>query len=94
MFEIEAAAADRVVLRGRFDAAQEARAKEVFDRISGSCTLDLEELSYISSAGLGLLVALQLRLSRDGEGVTLTNVNPHIRELLRLSGLDQVFAVA
>jgi anti-sigma B factor antagonist len=93
MFEIESRSSDRIVLRGRFDAAQEERAREVLDRVAGSCTLDLEELTYISSAGLGLLVALQLRLSKRGAGVTLAHVNPHIRELLRLSGLDQVFAV-
>jgi len=91
MFEIELESAERIVLRGGFDAAQEERARQLLDQLTGSCTLDLRELSYISSAGLGVLVALHLRLSKRGEAVTLVNVSAHVRELLRLSGLDQVF---
>ena len=94
MLEIELESAERIALRGTFDAAQEESARKVLDRLTGSCTLDLQDLRFISSAGLGLLVALQLRLSKRGEAVTLVNVNAHIRELLRLSGLDQVFLVA
>jgi anti-anti-sigma factor len=93
MFEIELESAERIVLRGTFDAAQEERARQVLDRVTGSCTLDLQELRFISSAGLGLLVALHLRLSKRGEAVTLVNVKSHVRELLKLSGLDQVFPV-
>ncbi len=92
-FEIEGVDSDRLVLRGRFDASRETYAREVFDRIEGSCVLDFEELDYISSAGLGLLVALQLRLDRQGHRVTLANVNPHIQELLRLAGLDSIFSI-
>ncbi|MDX1632418.1 MAG: STAS domain-containing protein [Thermoanaerobaculia bacterium] len=92
-FEIERVEEDRFELRGRFDASREAHVRRVFEEIEGSCVLDFEELSYISSAGLGLLVALQLRLDEEGEGVTLANVNPHIRELLRLAGLDSIFTL-
>lgn len=92
-FEIERVADDRFELRGRFDASREAHVRGVFDQIERSCVLDFEELTYISSAGLGLLVALQLRLDDEGHEVTLTNVNPHIRELLRLAGLDSIFSV-
>lgn len=94
MFEIELESAERIVLRGGFDAAQENVARQVLDQVLGSCTLDLQDLSFISSAGLGLLVALQLRLSKRGEAVTLINVNAQVRQLLRLAGLDQVFRVS
>lgn len=92
-FEIERVDDGRIELRGRFDASRETYAREVFERIEGSCVLDFEELDYISSAGLGLLVALQLRLDREGHRVTLANVNPHIQELLRLAGLDSIFSI-
>ena len=92
-FEIERVDGDRMALRGRFDASRESYAREVFERVEGSCTLDFEELDYISSAGLGLLVALQLRLDEEGHRVTLANVNPHIQELLRLAGLDAIFSI-
>lgn len=92
-FEIEEVDSDRLALRGRFGASRETYARETFDRIEGSCVLDLEELDHISSAGLGLLVALQLRLDRQGHRVTLANVNPHIQELLRLAALDSIFSI-
>ena len=93
MFEIEREGSGRFALRGRFDASKEAHARQVFESIDESCVLDFSELTYVSSAGLGLLVALQLRLDKKGHEVTLTNVNPHIQELLRLAGLDSIFTI-
>ena len=93
MFEIERVDETRVRLRGRFDASQEQTAKRFLDQIESSCVLDFEELTYMSSAGLGLLVALQLRLSREGKEVKLVNLNPHLRELFRISGLDGVMQI-
>ena len=93
MLQFEWEGNDRLLLRGRLDATQEERAREVLDRIESSCTLDLERLSYISSSGLGLLVALQLRLSRRGASVTLDHVGPYVREMLQLAGLEEMFAV-
>ena len=90
MFEIERKAGNRARLAGRFDALQEARARQLFEQLEGPCTLELGELVYVSSVGLGLLLALQQRLAAAG-GVTLSGVNPHIRELLKLAGLDQFF---
>lgn len=93
MFSIEQADDGRLVLSGRFDASQEERAREILDAVEGDCVLDCQELSYISSSGLGLLVALQVRLSKQGQAARLIHVNPHIRELLQLSGLDTVFEI-
>jgi anti-sigma B factor antagonist len=94
MFELERVDSQRIRLKGRFDAAQEARVKDVLDQVPGSVTLDCEELTYISSAGLGVLVATQLRLSKQGGELRLTRVNAHIQELLKLSGLDRVIPVS
>lgn len=93
MFDIERVDDGKLQLRGRFDASRERAAKRVLDRVEGSCTLDCQELTYISSAGLGVLVALQLRLSKHGEELKLVNLNPHIRELFKLSGLDTVILI-
>lgn len=93
MFHIERVDDSKFLLRGRFDASRQQHAKQVLDQIEGSCTLDCEELTYISSAGLGLLVALQMRLSERGEELKLVNLNPHIRELFKLSGLDTVIRI-
>lgn len=93
MFDIERVDNGELRLRGRFDASREPEAKRVLDGIEGSCTLDCQELTYISSAGLGVLVALQMRLSKQGEELKIVKLNPHIREIFRLSGLDTVIRI-
>lgn len=93
MFEIERVDRGTLRLRGRFDAAQAPEARRVLEHIEGSHVLDCEELSYISSAGLGILVGLQLRLSKDDERVQIVNLSPHLRELFELTGLDDVLSI-
>jgi len=93
MFEISRDDDGTVHLQGRFDAAQVAGAKEVFSRIDDSCTVDFGGLSYISSAGLGLLFATQKRLTDRGLELTLVNLNPHIREVFRIAGFDTIFTI-
>jgi anti-anti-sigma factor len=93
MFQITRNADGTVHLHGRFDAAQVTSAKEVFSCIDDSCTVDFTELSYISSAGLGLLFATQKRLVDRGGELTLSNLNPHIREVFRIAGFDNIFRI-
>ena len=93
MFEIKRSDDGTVHLDGRFDAAQVAAAKEVFALIDDSCVVDFAGLSYISSAGLGLLFATQTRLVDREMALTLTNLNPHIREVFRIAGFDNIFTI-
>jgi len=93
MFSIELVAGDRVLLAGRFDASQEEKASQVLRNIQASCVIDFRDVTYISSSGLGLLVALQLRLLKQGASARLVHLSPHIRELFRLSGLDTVLPI-
>ena len=93
MFSINQHADGVVSLEGRFDASQIDAAKTVFDRITTSCTLDFQALDYISSAGLGLLFATQKRLVDAGEALSLTNLNPHIREIFAIAGFDNIFEI-
>jgi anti-anti-sigma factor len=94
MFEIEFCDDERVRLKGRLDASQVDRAGEVLGTINSSCTLDFSELSYISSAGLGLLFATQKRLVDKGDELCLVDLNPHIRELFQLAGFDHIFKIS
>ena len=81
-------------LAGRFDASQTEAAKAVFLKLEAATTLDFAKLDYISSAGLGILLATQKSLSDKGAGLRLINVNGHIRDVFRLSGFDQIFEIA
>lgn len=55
--------------------------------------IDLTELEYIDSTGLGLLVgALKRMRNKDGK-VSLVRPQPQIRKLLDITGLSKVFDI-
>jgi len=93
MLEIEQGGDGNIHLLGRFDAAEVDNARGVFDRIVDSCVVDFDGLTYISSAGLGLLFATQKRLVDGGGALTLVNLNPHIREIFHIAGFDKIFEI-
>jgi anti-sigma B factor antagonist len=93
MFEISMTAEGSVELRGRLDASQVEQTREVLNRIDSSCEVDFGDLTYISSAGLGILFATQKRLVDAGHGLRLVNLNPHIRELFHIGGFDTIFEI-
>ena len=80
-------------LVGRFDASQVAAATPVFERVRDSRAVDFSELTYISSAGLGLLFATQRRLVDAGEGLRLKSLNPHVLEVFKIAGFDRIFDI-
>jgi anti-sigma B factor antagonist len=92
MLEIEQGADGTMALVGRLDAAQAPKAQAALDALSGSARLDFSRLEYVSSAGLGVLLKTQKRLGAAG-GLTLVNVNPHIMDVFRYSGFDQIFRI-
>ena len=93
MFEITHDDDGTVSLHGRLDASQVDNARSVLDQITESCKVDFGDLSYISSAGLGLLFGTQKRLVDGGGGLTLINLSPHIREIFQIAGFDNIFEI-
>lgn len=91
MFEMKRGEDGTIALRGRLDAVQAELLIDVFRRIVTSCTIDLRELDYISSAGLGILFATHKRLVDSGGALRLVNLKPHIRELFGIGGFDKIF---
>lgn len=93
MFEISLDEQGTVVLEGRLDASQCARAQAFLDGLPNPRTVDMGKLDYISSAGLGVLLRTQKRLMPSGGGLRLINVNSHIGDIFRFSGFDQIFDI-
>lgn len=63
------------------DAIQERRAHE-----PGEIVVDLTNVGFVDSIGIGLLVTTHSRLQEEGVSLQLI-VPPRVKELLRLSGL-------
>ena len=93
MFEVKSGKEGEILLTGRFDASQAGKAKTVFEAIEKTTYIDLNELEYISSAGLAILLATQKKLKDSGEQLILLNMNKHIREVFKYAGFDMVFKI-
>lgn len=94
MFDIKFGDQGQVILAGRLDASQEAKAAAVFDGLQEPSVIDMRDLQYISSLGLGILIRTQKRIkARTGGGLKFVNVNRHINELFRFAGFHQIFDV-
>jgi anti-sigma B factor antagonist len=56
--------------------------------------LNLERLDFLDSAGLGELVRTHVAIRARGGQLTLINPAPNVRQLLRMTRVDQVFDIA
>lgn len=93
MFDIRTGEGNAIVLRGRLDAAQAAKALQTLDALEHSVVADIAGLDYISSAGIGVLVKTQLRLQARGHAMKLTNPQARVRAVIHYAGLDQLFGI-
>lgn len=93
MFDINVSNDGRVEIHGNLDSNHADRARSAFARLSGTVTVDLSGMNYISSAGLGVLLSTQKRLRRSGDTLRLVNPSERVRETFRVVGFDQVFDI-
>lgn len=93
MFDINIDSEGQVHLSGRFDASQQQVALEAFGRVTGSAVVDCTRLEYISSAGIGVLLATQKRLSVSGDYLSMQNLSPHIAEIFKYAGLNAILKI-
>lgn len=84
---------DTVHLRGRLDASQVEAANAVLGELTRNVVLDMKELEYISSAGIGVLIATLKRLRDAGGNLKIRNAPPRILNLFQLAGLDRVLEI-
>jgi anti-sigma B factor antagonist len=83
----------RVAFSGRLDASQAAAAQAALDALSGVVVLDCQGLDYLASAGLGVLLKTQKRLTAQGGRLRLVGVRPALRDIFSYSGFDQIFEI-
>jgi anti-anti-sigma factor len=93
MFDIEQNTDGNVEIRGRLDAANAESALLFLNQVKGPCVIDMGQLDYISSAGLGVLLRTHKRLMGEGSGIRLINVSPHINDIFTYSGFDKLFEI-
>jgi anti-sigma B factor antagonist len=56
--------------------------------------LDLSKVTFMDSSGLGAVVAVWVSAKRAGTELKLVSLGQRVRDLLRLTGLEQLLAVS
>ncbi|HLH08681.1 MAG TPA: STAS domain-containing protein [Terriglobales bacterium] len=56
--------------------------------------LDLSQVSYMDSSGLGALVSVWASARRNGVELKLASLSERVKELLHLTSLDKLFAIS
>ena len=84
-----------VRLGGRLDAHSADAARPELQALVGATPLvivgDLTDLSYISSAGLNLLILICREARKVGGDLRLASIQPYVREILDLTGATKIF---
>ena len=85
-----------IALVGRLDTTTapdlEKELKELFEQGVSQLALDFEQLDYISSAGLRVLLYAQKSLSENGK-MTIRNVKPEIMEVFDITGFIDILTI-
>ena len=82
-----------VAIQGRMDTITAPELLQRFQEIPGKATaitVDVERMSYVSSAGLRVLLMMYKSLE-DKRRFKLLNVSEDVREILAVTGFDQFF---
>ena len=86
-----------LTMKGRLAAGESNALREKVNAVSGAGTfnivLDLSQLDYIDSTGLGIMVICYTSLKKLGGAMKLVNLNKRNVELLLLTKLHTVFEV-
>jgi anti-sigma B factor antagonist len=61
---------------------------------AGTAVLDLEKLTYLSSAGLRVLLLVHRRAQQSGARIVLIRLSPDVREVMSATGFLSFFEVA
>ena len=82
-----------VYLKGNFDTSRAEEVKSVFEEVKTSVKVDMSELNFISSSGIGIMVMAFQKLKGAGENIELVNLNDNIKKVFKVSMLDKVFNI-
>jgi anti-sigma B factor antagonist len=80
------------IIDNRADVRQ--RVREQLEQGRATVVVDLSRTEYVDSAGLGTLVLLNKEARAAGGCLILAGLSDHVRDLLRLVRLDEVFTIA
>lgn len=83
-------------ITGRLDAVTTVEAEGQTAQLASSSrvVLDLSQLTYISSAGLRLLLKLGKQVKEAGGRLVVAALQPMVEEVFQMTGFDKMFEIA
>lgn len=66
---------------------------DMLDEMESNIRLNCENLFYIDSTGLGVIIGILNRVKNNGHNISITNAQANIDKLIKISGLDKVIGV-
>lgn len=66
---------------------------DMLDEMESNIRLNCENLFYIDSTGLGVIIGILNRVKSNGYNISIVNAQSNIDKLIKISGLDKVIEV-
>lgn len=86
-----------VTLEGRLDtAAADQTVKDIaplYEKKGRDIVIDCQELSYISSSGLRILLGIRKHAGETGNTVTILHMNNDIKSVFQMTGFINLFTI-
>ncbi len=84
---------EHVGVVGEVDVSNASELREALDAVlaeaPAAVTVDLAEVAYIDSTGIGVLVGAATRAAEDGVSLSVANPQANVRRVLGLLGVEQ-----
>jgi len=65
----------------------------ILNEVEADIKLNCENLSYIDSTGLGVLIGILKRVKKNEKNIYIVRPTSNIAKLLSITGLDKIFIV-
>lgn len=86
-----------VDIAGEVDIHTSGSLKDVLNTIlndrEADIRLNCEDLNYIDSTGLGVLIGVLKRVKKNDNDIIIVNARSNISKLLNITGLDKIFVM-
>jgi anti-sigma B factor antagonist len=82
-----------IEIRGEVNSSAESQLMEAYNLAQQPCVraivLNFEKMQFMNSSGIGLLITLLIRATRQGQKLTAAGFNPHFQRIFELTRLRE-----
>jgi len=78
---------------GKLDKIEQACIRDLTERPARFAAIDLSQVNYMVTRGIGMLVGLLKRQRESGGTLVLCGMDPNVRRTFRIARLDRLFEI-